>query len=156
MPFYVRLPNAALVARPHIEEIRMSVLDPSPQGDVAADNTRSIVCPHCGQGIRLDEALRHQLAADLIARRETELREKAEHDATEKVRAALEDQGERLSELAGQLRQHQTIEKQLRQKQRELEDQKEAWDLERERMRDAIRKEEREQAAKLQQEHYEE
>jgi hypothetical protein len=111
----------------------------------------------------LDEALRHQLAADLIARNETELRKKAEEDAAEMVRVALdgqqaklEEQGERLSELTDRLKQHQTAEKQLRQRQRELEDQKEAWDIERERMRDAIRKEERDHAAKIHQERYEE
>jgi len=131
--------------------------------DPPEEITPSIVCPNCGQRIRLDEALRHELAADLIARREIELREQAEGEAVEKVRAALEgqlakleEQEERLGELTGRLKQHQAAEKQLRQKQRELEDQKEAWDVERERMRDAIRKEEREQAAKIQQERYDE
>lgn len=131
--------------------------------DPPEEITQSIVCPNCGQRIRLDEALRHELAADLIARREIELREQAEGEAAEKVRAALEgqlakleEQEERLGELTGRLKQHQAAEKQLRQKQRELEDQKEAWDVERERMRDAIRKEEREQAAKIQQERYDE
>jgi hypothetical protein len=139
----------------------MSALDLPPWEDTS--QAPSIACPHCGQRIKLDEALRHELAADLIVRRETELRERAEDEATERVRTALEEQmakieerDERLSELAGQLKEHQAAEKQLRRKQRELEDQKEAWDLERERMRDEIRKEERKQATKVQQERYEE
>jgi hypothetical protein len=134
----------------------MSAPDRPLQNDAAAETAQSIVCPNCGQRIRLDEALRHQLAADLIARRETELRKQAQDEAAEKVRVALEEQDERLNELTGKVKQHQAAEKQLRQKQRDLEDQREAWDLERERMRDAIRKEEREQASKIQQERYEE
>ena len=141
----------------------MSALDPPPGDDAPAETRQSIVCPHCGQQIRLDEALTHQLAAGVIARRETELRKQAEDEAAKKVRAALEgqvakleEQEERLSELTGKVKEHQAAEKQLRQRQRELEDQKEAWDVERERMRDVIRKEERDQAAKTQQELYKE
>jgi hypothetical protein len=114
-----------------------------------------IICPHCGQRINFDDALRHDLAADVIARREAELRKKAEDEAAEKVRVTLDDQEKRLAELTGQLKQQRAAERQLRQQQRELEDQKEAWDLERERMRDDIRKEERERAASAQQERYE-
>ena len=131
-------------------------------GTAIAASPQSIVCPSCGQPIRLDEALRQHLAADLIARRETELRKTAEDEADKKVRAALqgqlaqiEEQDERVRELTGELKQQQDAEKQLRRKQRELEDQKEAWDVERERMRDVIRKEERDQAATLQQERFE-
>jgi hypothetical protein len=141
----------------------MSGSDLSARVNAAAEPAESIVCPNCGHRIRLDDALRQHLAADLIARRESELRKQAEDEAAEKVRGALEgqlakleEQDERLTELAGKLRQQQASEKQLRQKQRELEDQKEAWDVERERMRDEIRKQEREQAAKIQQERYEE
>jgi hypothetical protein len=143
------------------EETPMPALDLPPWEDTP--QAPPIVCPRCGQQIKLDEALRHRLAADLIAGREIELRAKADHEAAKRIRAALEEQtakleerDERLSELTGQLKEHQAAEKQLRRKQRELEDQKEAWDLERERMRDEIRKEEREHATKTQQERYEE
>lgn len=137
--------------------------DPLPPDGPAVPAAPSITCPHCGQVIRLDEALRHQLAADLISRRESELRQRFEADAAEKIRAALdgqlarlEEQDQRLIELTAKLREQQEAEKGLRRKQRELEDQKQAWDVERERMRDTIRAEERELAAKLQRERYEE
>lgn len=137
--------------------------DPRPPDGPAVPAAPSITCPNCGQPIRLDEALRHQLAADLITRRERELRQQLETDAAEKIRAALdgqlarlEDQDERLIELTAKVRQQQEAEKELRRRQRDLEDQKEAWEVERERMRDAIRGEERELAAKLQQERHEE
>lgn len=140
----------------------MSGPDPQPPG-VPAAPTPFINCPHCGQPIRLAEALRHQLAADLISRRESELRQQFETEATEKVRAALdgqlarlEEQDERLIELTAKVKQHQEAEKDLRREQRKLEDQKHAWELERERMRDTIREEERELAAKQQREHYDE
>jgi hypothetical protein len=136
--------------------------DPLPD-DPAVPAAPSIICPNCGQPIRLDEALRHQLAADLICRRESELRQQLEADAAEKVRAALdsqlaklEEQDERLIELTAKVRQQQDAEKELRRKQRDLEDQKESWEVEQERMRDAIRAEERELAAKVQRERYEE
>lgn len=70
--------------------------------------------------------------------------------------ARLGEQEERLRELDSMLRQHQEEEKQLRRKQRELEDQKAAWDVERERMRNEIRAQEREQAQKNQQQLYDE
>lgn len=130
---------------------------------VAEEPISGITCPNCGQQITLDEALRHQLAADLIARREAELRDTANAEADKRVRAELDSQQarlkeseERLAELGAKVREHQEAEKQLLRKQRELEDQKEAWDLERERMRGEIRRQEREEAEKAQRERYDE
>jgi hypothetical protein len=141
----------------------MSLAETRPRGGQGADPVRSITCPNCKQVIRLDEALRQHVAADLIARREAQLRQQAEKEASEKVsaeiakqQAKLSEQDERLEELGGLLKQQQEEEKQLRRKQRDLEDQKAAWDVERERMRNEIRAQEREQAQKNQQQLYDE
>src|SRR5579875_2805463 len=141
----------------------MSVTEVPRRGDAATEAARSIVCPNCGQTIRLDDALREHLAADLIARRESELRQQAEKAASEKIRGeleerqtALEERNERLRELTAKLRKHQDAEKQLLKEKRELEDEKQDWELERERMRNAIRQEEREQANQAERKRYEE
>jgi hypothetical protein len=141
----------------------MSTTDAPRRGDAATELVRSIVCPNCGQTIGLDEALRERLAADLIARRESDLRRQAEQAAAAKVRgelenrqAELEARAERVRELEDKLKEHQDAEKQLLRTQRELEDEKQGWELERERMRTEIRKQEREQAERAQRERYEE
>jgi hypothetical protein len=137
----------------------MTGTGPRRRGSAEPEPAQSITCPYCGKQISLDEALRHQLAADAIRHKEAELRLLAEKAATEKVQGELDRQreeltarDERLAELTGKLREQQNAEKELLRRQRELEDQKDAWEVERERMRNQIRVQEREQARKAQQE----
>lgn len=131
----------------------MSLRDTGADASRAAEPAQFITCPNCKHEIRLDEALREHLATDLIARKEAELRMQAERDASEKASSALaaqqarlSEQDKRLKELGARLEQHQEAERQLLLNKRELEDQKAAWGLERERMRNEIRTQEREQA----------
>jgi hypothetical protein len=112
-----------------------------------------ITCPRCGQRFPLDAALAEQLAGPLLASKEAELR----HQITQEIRsvyvsdlesmhAELAEKDDTLKEQAKAVKKLQDEEAQLRRERRELEDQKEAIELEQERMRDEIRKQEREDA----------
>src|SRR5712691_10379764 len=73
------------------------------QDDIVAEPGSSITCPSCGQRITLDEAVRHQLAAGLIARKETELRDAANTEADKRVRAVLDSQQAKLKDSEDRL-----------------------------------------------------
>lgn len=120
---------------------------------MAEQDARMITCPSCGQRFPLDEALAEELAAPLLASKETELRHQISQEIRsayiselENMRAQLSDKDETLREQEERVRKLLAEEAQLRRERRELEEQKEAIELERERMRDEIRKQEREEA----------
>jgi hypothetical protein len=110
----------------------------------------AVRCPHCGKEVLLDEAIAHQLAAPMRAVWEADMRQQI----GEEVRAAhvsdLEAQRAERAELEGTLRQRDTQIKELKAQEagllrdrRNLEDEKEDLEREKERMRDEIRKQER-------------
>src|SRR5262249_5971586 len=133
---------------------RCQHVEQSIQGVIMSADSGGLVirCPHCGQDVQLDEAITHQLAAPLRARWEGEIRQQVGADYAQdladqtKKRQELEEQ---VKEQDSKIRELQDKETRLLKATRELEDDKAAWDLEQERMRAEISKEEREKAAKL-------
>lgn len=115
-----------------------------------------IQCPHCGKDVPLDEALAHQLAAPLRARWEEEVRQQVGDEVRSAYAKDVADQKAKLKLLQDQLEERASEikvlrdqEAELRKAKRALDDEKAEWDLERERMRDEISKQEREKATKL-------
>ena len=122
-----------------------------------ADPARpTIRCPHCGRDIQLDEAIAHQLAAPLRTRWEAEIRQQIGAEIRATYAQDLADQTTKRRELEDQLKDRDTKiralqdeETQLLIAKHQLEEAKAAWDLERERTRADISKEERGKATKL-------
>jgi hypothetical protein len=111
----------------------------------------TICCPHCGRQVDLDEALVHQLAAPMRADWEAQIRQQV----LTAQRAERDELEGRLTEREAEIKGLRAQEAELRRDRRKLEDEKEDLERAKEMMRDAIRKEERDQAAKDQQERYE-
>lgn len=116
----------------------------------------AIECPNCGHSVPLDEALTRQIAAPLLARREEDLRREAQEQARADFTQQLDDLESSRQELQDQVEERdnkikklETQEIQLRKAKRQLDDEKAAWDVERERMRDEITAEERKKATQL-------
>ena len=116
----------------------------------------AIRCPHCDQDVYLDEAITHQLAAPLRARWEEEIRQQVGAEVSAVYAQDLADQTKKRKELEdlvrdqdSKIRDLQDKEVQLLKATRDLEDDKATWDLQRERMRAEISKEEREKATKF-------
>jgi hypothetical protein len=122
-----------------------------------ADSPRpTIRCPHCGQEIQLDEAMAHQLAAPLRARWEEEIRQRVGAEVRAAYAQDLADQAKKRSELEDRLKERDSKIRDLQDKEtkllkatHQLEEEKAALDLERERMRAVISREERDKATKL-------
>ena len=122
-----------------------------------ADPARpAIRCPHCGRDVQLDEAMAHQLAAPLRTRWEGEIRQQIGTEVRAAYAQDLADQTTKRKELEDQVKDRDSKIKDLQDKETQLlkaklhlEEDKAAWDLERERMRADISKEERDKATKL-------
>jgi len=121
-----------------------------------------VTCPRCGEQFPLSHALAEELASHVLAGKEPALREQIAKDLHAQYAHTLQDMQDRLREQeeerqfdAGVIKKLRGTEVQLRQDRRKLEDEREALQAEQERMRDEIRKQEREAAERKTRERYE-
>jgi hypothetical protein len=122
---------------------------------------RLVTCPHCGKRFALSDALTEELARHVLATKETALREQIARDVQAQSARALDDLQEKLraqdesskqdAELIKELRDNESM---LRRDRRKLEDDRDALQAEKERMRDEIRAQERKEAERKIQEQY--
>ena len=121
-----------------------------------------VTCPRCGEQFPLTDALAEELAGHVLAGKETALREQITKDLRGRYAHDLQDMRDRLREQEEvRLQDTEVIKKlresevQLRQERRKLEDDRDALQAEKERMRDEIRKQERAEAERKTQERFE-
>jgi hypothetical protein len=134
-----------------------------PAGSSACgSHDQMVTCPRCGEQFPLTDALAEELAGHVLAGKETALREQIAKDLHGRYAHDLQDMRDRLREQE-EVRQQDTevikklreSEVQLRQERRKLEDDRDALQAEKERMRDEIRKQERAEAERKTQERFE-
>jgi hypothetical protein len=133
----------------------MSAAPNTPDAERAAPQPQAqvITCPHCGQRFPLSEALAEELARHVLAGKEPALRAQIARDMSARYAGDLQALQDRLREQE-EARRHDTEvirklredEITLRQERRQLESDQEALRLEKERMRDEIREQERAEA----------
>ncbi|MDB2215842.1 Uncharacterized protein conserved in bacteria [Mycobacteroides abscessus subsp. massiliense] len=129
-----------------------------------SSSSTSIPCPTCGAEVDLSEAFIQQLAAPLIDRAARDQAEQAAEEARAEaadqvaaLKAQIKEQQSRTrenetqlrAELAakdGQLNKAHTEERKLREAQRKLQQERDVWEIERERDRDSFAREERKRA----------
>jgi hypothetical protein len=121
-----------------------------------------ITCPRCGQQFPLTDALAEELAGHVLAGKESVLREQIGKDVRaeyahnlQEMQDKLQDQEKALQHDSGVIKRLRETEVQLRQERRKLEDDRDALQAEKERMRDEIRKQERDEAERKSQGRYE-
>lgn len=121
-----------------------------------------ITCPRCGQQFPLTDALAEELAGDVLAGKESALREQIAKDVRahyahdlQEMQNKLRGQEKALQDDSDVIKKLRETEVQLRQERRTLEDDRDALQAEKERMRDEIRKQERDEAERKSQERYE-
>jgi len=122
-----------------------------------------VTCPHCGKQIPLTDALAEELARHVLAGKEPALREQIAQDVRAQSARALQDLRDKLREQeeirkqdSEEIKRLRDTEAGLRQDRRKLEDERDAMQAEKERMRDEIRGQEREEAERKTKERYEE
>jgi hypothetical protein len=121
-----------------------------------------VTCPRCGQQFPLTDALAEELAGHVLAGKEPALREQIARDVQaryaqdlQEMQGKLHEQEEALQQDSEVIKKLRNDEVQLRQDRRKLEDDRDALQAEKERMRDEIRKQERDEAERKTQERYE-
>jgi hypothetical protein len=142
----------------------MSASHTTPPAGSPARGSRDqmVTCPRCGEQFPLTDALAEELAGHVLAGKEPVLREQIARDLHAQYVSDLQDLRDRLREHQ-EVRQQDTevikklreSEVQLRQERRKLEDDRDALQAEKERMRDEIRKQERAEAERKTQERFE-
>src|SRR5262249_11886433 len=132
------------------------------QRSAEESHNQLITCPRCGQQFPLTDALAEELAGHVLAENEPALREQIAKAVQGQDTNHLQDMRNRLGEQESPLQQDSDVikklretEVQLRQERRKLEDDRNALQAEKERMRDEIRKQERDEAERKSQERYE-
>lgn len=130
-----------------------------PEPDAQGPQTQMVTCPHCGRQFPLSEALAEELARHVLAGKEPALREQIARDVSVRYTSDLQALQDRLREQddarkhdAEVIKKLRDDEIALRQERRRLESDQEALKLEEERMRDAIRTQERADADRRAQE----
>ncbi len=106
----------------------------------------TVICPHCGSEVLLDEAIIHEFAAPMRAEMRQQIGREVRADYARELeaqRAERVELEERLKERDQQVTDLRAEEAKLRQERRQLEDEKDDLEREKERMRDEIRKHER-------------
>jgi hypothetical protein len=123
---------------------------------------RRVSCPYCGQQFPLTAALAEELASHVLAGKEPALREEITRHLQAQYAGELQGMQDRLREQkeigkrdSEEIKKLRDTEVQLRQDRRKLQDDRDALAAEKERMRDEIRKQEREAADQRAQELYE-
>lgn len=121
-----------------------------------------VTCPACGQQFPLTDALAEELASHVLAGKEPALRDQIVKDVQAQYAHDLQDMQEKLREREQALKQDSEVikklrddEVRLRQDRRKLEDDRDALQAEKERMRDEIRRQERQEAEHKTQARYE-
>jgi hypothetical protein len=135
----------------------------APGGNAAGErHDQLITCPHCGQQFPLTDALAEELVSHLLTSKETALREQISKDLRAEYAGDVRAMEEKLREQEDTLRRDseeiktlRDTEVTLRQERRKLEDDWDALQAEKERMRDEVRKQERAEADRRAQERYE-
>lgn len=124
-----------------------------PAESLARESLQLVTCPRCGEQFPLTDALAEELAGHVLAGKETVLREQIAKDLRARYALDIEAMKDRLREQETALRQDSEVIKKLRdtevhlrQDRRKLEDDRNALQAEKERMRDEIRKQERDEA----------
>jgi hypothetical protein len=117
------------------------------------ESLQMVICPRCGEQFPLTDALAEEVAGHVLAGKETALREQIAKDLGTRYALDIEAMQGRLREQETALRQDSEVIKKLRdtevhlrQDRRKLEDDRNALQAEKERMRDEIRKQERDEA----------
>ncbi|HUZ26908.1 MAG TPA: DUF2130 domain-containing protein, partial [Streptosporangiaceae bacterium] len=141
----------------------MSAPHPIPPTDssIRESHDQLVTCPRCGQQFPLTDALAEELAGHVLAGKEPALREQIAKDVQAQHAHDIEELQSRLSEQDMALQQDSEVikklrgtEVELRQERRKLEDDRDALQAEKERMRDEIRKQERDEATRNSQERF--
>ena len=124
-----------------------------PAESPARESLQTVTCPRCGEQFPLTDAIAEELAGHVLAGKETALREQIAKDLGARYALDIEAMQDRLREQETALRQDSEVIKKLRdtevhlrQDRRKLEDDRNALQAEKERMRDEIRKQERDEA----------
>jgi hypothetical protein len=135
---------------------------PAVESAARESHDQLVACPRCGQQFPLTDALAEELASHVLAGKEPALRERIVKDVQaqyahdlEEMQARLREQETSLSQDAEVIKKLRGTEVQLRRERRKLEDDRDALQAAKERMRDEIRKQEREEAERKTQERYE-
>jgi len=121
-----------------------------------------VTCPRCGQQFPLTDALAEELAGHVLAGKEPALRDQIARDVQaqhahdlQEMQGRLREQEEALQQDSEVIKKLRDDEVKLRQQRRKLEDDRDALKAEKERMRDEIRKQERDEAERKTQQRYE-
>jgi hypothetical protein len=121
-----------------------------------------VTCPRCGQQFPLTDALAEELAGHVLAGKEPALREEIAKEVRaqyaqdlKEMQGRLREQVEARQQDSEEIKKLRDTEVQLRQERRKLEDDRDALQAEKERMRDEIRKQERDDAERRAQERFE-
>jgi hypothetical protein len=121
-----------------------------------------VTCPHCGRQFPLTAALAEELAGHVLAGKEPALREQIARDLQAEYAKHVREMQDKLREQERALLQDSQVirklradEVQLRRERRKLEDDRDALQAETERMRDEIRRQERDEAERKTQERHE-
>jgi hypothetical protein len=122
-----------------------------------------VTCPRCGEQFPLTDALAEEMAGHVLAAKEPALREQIAKDLRARYAHDVEAMQDRLREQETALQQDSEVikklresEVELRQQRRKLEDDRDALQAEKERMRDDIRKQERDEAERKSRERHDE
>ena len=119
----------------------------------------TVICPHCGREVQLDEAIIHEFAAPIRAEMRQQIGREVRAEYTRELEAQRAERVEleqRLKERDQQIKDLRAEEAKLRQERRQLEDDKDDLERQQERMRDEIRKHERADADERARQHSEE
>src|SRR5271165_2335631 len=110
---------------------------------------QTVLCPHCGWEVQLDEAIIKEFAAPMRAEMRQQIGEEVRADYARDLEAQRAEHVElqaRLEKRDQQLEELRAQEVKLRQERRQLEDEKDDLERQKERMQDEIRKRERAEA----------
>lgn len=94
-----------------------------------------LICPHCKQEFPFSEALEHQYRESL----ETEIRQKLDNDREATIHKMRSDYEDQLGEFKKKMRDAQNSELELRKEQAALKEEREEWELAKQRELDAER-----------------
>jgi hypothetical protein len=142
----------------------MSAPHPTPPtgSSIRKSHDQLVACPRCGQQFPLTDALAEELAGHVLAGKEPALREQiakavqAQHaHDIEELQSKLSEQDMALQQGSEVIKKLRGTEVELRQERRKLENDRDALQAEKERMRDEIRKQERDEATQRSQERFE-
>ena len=139
-----------------------SYTTPPAQRLAGESHDQLVTCPRCGQQFPLTDALAEELAGHVLAGKEPALRAQIAKDLQTQYAHDLTDLQDRLREQEDARQQDSAVikklratEVQLRQDRRKLEDDRDALQAEKERMRDEIRAQERAEAERKSGERFE-